>query len=241
MLPIVEQLANPALKDRHWRGILTMLGAEKAVCALVHAVHNCHKQSVRSVQLFEFFKPNCKNKLIIVCKQPKLLASTKHSTSPEHLPCCLRSATSCSTLFSCAKLLRSSKPKTPLLFVPERTLLAIGFASRYDAHGIDRGEFPVDCPPSTLYLSIQDDENSIKQSEQGIWDPFSVDDLLHRGVASQLEALQTISVNASKEYGLEKALDKMHADWDGMEFRILEYKDTGTYIVGGTDEIQVRE
>ena len=91
------------------------------------------------------------------------------------------------------------------------------------------------------YAWIQDDENSIKQSEQGIWDPFSVDDLLHRGVASQLEALQTISVNASKEYGLEKALDKMHADWDGMEFRILEYKDTGTYIVGGTDEIQVRE
>ena len=90
-------------------------------------------------------------------------------------------------------------------------------------------------------MFLQDDENSIKQSEQGIWDPFSVDDLLHRGVASQLEALQTISVNASKEYGLEKALDKMHADWDGMEFRVLEYKDTGTYIVGGTDEIQVRE
>ena len=86
---------------------------------------------------------------------------------------------------------------------------------------------------------LQDDENSIKQSEQGIWDPFSVEDLLHRGVASQLEALQTISVNASKEYGLEKALDKMHADWDGLEFRIIEYKDTGTYIVGGTDDIQV--
>ena len=48
-----------------------------------------------------------------------------------------------------------------------------------------------------------------------------------------------MSVNASKEYGLEKALAKMHADWDGLEFRIIEYKDTGTYIVGGTDEIQV--
>lgn len=86
---------------------------------------------------------------------------------------------------------------------------------------------------------VQDDEGAIKQSEQGIWDPFSVEDLLHKGVASQLEALQTISVNASKEYGLEKALDKMHADWDGLEFKIIEYKDTGTYIVGGTDDIQV--
>ena len=66
-----------------------------------------------------------------------------------------------------------------------------------------------------------------------------MDDLVQRGIASQLAALQTVSVNASKEYGLEKALAKMHADWDGLEFRIIEYKDTGTYIVGGTDEIQV--
>jgi len=87
--------------------------------------------------------------------------------------------------------------------------------------------------------AFQDDEGAIKQTEQGIWDPFSVEDLLQKGVASQLEALQTISVNASKEYGLEKALDKMHADWDGLEFKVIEYKDTGTYIVGGTDDVQV--
>ena len=31
MLPIVEQLANPALKDRHWRGVFTILGADRAV------------------------------------------------------------------------------------------------------------------------------------------------------------------------------------------------------------------
>lgn len=86
---------------------------------------------------------------------------------------------------------------------------------------------------------MQGDENAIHQNEQGIWDAFSVDDLVQRGMASQLEALQTVSINASKEYGLEKALAKMHADWDGLEFRVIEYKDTGTYIVGGTDEIQV--
>lgn len=97
------------------------------------------------------------------------------------------------------------------------------------------------CGTSNLrfILLVQDYEDAIKQSEQGIWDAFSVEDLLHKGIASQLEALQTISVNASKEYGLEKALDKMHADWEGLEFRIMEYKDTGTYIVGGTDDIQV--
>eukprot|EP00951_Prasinocladus_malaysianus_P022062 scaffold183895_cov39-Prasinocladus_malaysianus.AAC.3 len=30
----------------------------------------------------------------------------------------------------------------------------------------------------------------------------------------------------------------MRADWDGVEFRCIEYKDTGTYIIGGTDEVQ---
>jgi hypothetical protein len=38
---------------------------------------------------------------------------------------------------------------------------------------------------------------------------------------------------------LQKALDKMVADWAAVEFRVAEYKDTGTYIMGGTDEIQV--
>ena len=90
-----------------------------------------------------------------------------------------------------------------------------------------------------LVLLAQDDDGAIRQNEQGIWDAFSAEDLLHKGIASQLEALQAISLNASKEYGLEKALDKMHADWEGVEFRIMEYKDTGTYIVGGTDDIQV--
>lgn len=46
------------------------------------------------------------------------------------------------------------------------------------------------------------------------------------------------SSSASKEYSLEKALEKMRRDWDGAEFRCIEYKDTGTYIIGGTDEIQ---
>ena len=49
-----------------------------------------------------------------------------------------------------------------------------------------------------------------------------------------------MSGNASKEWGLEKALSKMQQDWQGMAFRVIEYKDTGTYVVGGTDEVQVR-
>ena len=97
-------------------------------------------------------------------------------------------------------------------------------------------------PPSlrAVTLILQEGEQGIHQTELGIWDPFSVEDLLQKGVLDHLEEVSTISTNASKEFSLEKALDKMHADWEGLEFRIVEYKDTGTFIMGGTDEVQVR-
>ncbi len=37
---------------------------------------------------------------------------------------------------------------------------------------------------------------------------------------------------------LEKVLEKMSKDWEGVEFRITEYKDTGTFVMGGADEVQ---
>ena len=30
----------------------------------------------------------------------------------------------------------------------------------------------------------------------------------------------------------------MRAAWAGLEFRVLDFKDTGTYILGGIDEVQ---
>ncbi len=42
----------------------------------------------------------------------------------------------------------------------------------------------------------------------------------------QCEAIQAISGVASKEYSLEKVLEKMTNDWKGVEFRCIEYKDT---------------
>ena len=45
---------------------------------------------------------------------------------------------------------------------------------------------------------------------------------------------------AAKEASLEKALAKMKADWAGAELRVVAYKDTGTYVIGGTDDVQAR-
>lgn len=40
------------------------------------------------------------------------------------------------------------------------------------------------------------------------------------------QCTQAISGVASKEYSLEKVLEKMETDWKGVEFRCIEYKDT---------------
>ncbi|KAF6263196.1 dynein heavy chain 8 [Scenedesmus sp. NREL 46B-D3] len=69
--------------------------------------------------------------------------------------------------------------------------------------------------------------------------PFSIRQLLQFDLLEQLDKLQVVGAAASKEAGLEKALAKMHSDWDGVAFRVVEYKDTGTFVVGGTDEVQM--
>lgn len=70
--------------------------------------------------------------------------------------------------------------------------------------------------------------------------PFSIRHLLQFDLLEQLPKLQVVSAAASKEAALDKALVKMQADWQGVDFRVVEYKDTGMFVVGDTDEVQVR-
>ena len=67
---------------------------------------------------------------------------------------------------------------------------------------------------------------------------FSIQDLISYGIMNHLEQLEGISMVASKEFSLKKTLDKMIAEWEGMDFKCMAYKETGTFILSGTDDIQ---
>ena len=54
-----------------------------------------------------------------------------------------------------------------------------------------------------------------------------------------LSRLEEIGASASKEYSLEKALEKMSVEWGEMEFTFIDYRDTGVSIISAVDDVQV--
>ncbi|KAJ3254160.1 Dynein heavy chain 7, axonemal [Boothiomyces macroporosus] len=66
----------------------------------------------------------------------------------------------------------------------------------------------------------------------------SLSAVLERNLGSYMSNLEQISAVATKEYSFEKALQKMYNEWKDIQFITLDYRDTGTQILGGTDEIQ---
>ena len=54
---------------------------------------------------------------------------------------------------------------------------------------------------------------------------------------NQMDAIVKVCDIAGKEFAIEQALDKMENDWKGNVMAVKEYRDTGTYVLGGWDEI----
>ena len=68
----------------------------------------------------------------------------------------------------------------------------------------------------------------------------SLQRLIDKGVKEHTAKLAEVSDVASREYTMEKALDKMVADWEGLDLRFKPWKETGTSILDGAcvDEVQ---
>ena len=61
--------------------------------------------------------------------------------------------------------------------------------------------------------------------------------LLELDAAGRIEGIQEITIAAEKEYNLEKALNGMIREWESIEFEVKPYKESGTFIIGGIDDI----
>jgi dynein heavy chain len=62
-------------------------------------------------------------------------------------------------------------------------------------------------------------------------------DLLDSGLLSLFDDIEEIASTAEKEFSLKKALANMRKEWDTVKFDVHAYKETGTYVLRGTDDI----
>ena len=63
--------------------------------------------------------------------------------------------------------------------------------------------------------------------------------MINLNLTSKLDELEPISSGATKEYSLEKAMDRMQLEWEPMEFNVVPYRDTDLNIMASVEEIQV--
>lgn len=62
---------------------------------------------------------------------------------------------------------------------------------------------------------------------------------LEMNLEAHLEKFEGISEAATKEFSLEKALKKMKEEWAELQFTVIEYRDSGTFILSSVDDIQM--
>ncbi|XP_054282731.1 dynein axonemal heavy chain 7-like [Macrosteles quadrilineatus] len=63
--------------------------------------------------------------------------------------------------------------------------------------------------------------------------------IIDLGLEEYIPRFEAISDSATKENNLEKNLNKMINEWKDIEFTVLPYRDTGTYILSSVDDIQL--
>ncbi|KAJ3284862.1 Dynein heavy chain 7, axonemal, partial [Borealophlyctis nickersoniae] len=62
--------------------------------------------------------------------------------------------------------------------------------------------------------------------------------MLKMGLEPFLDSFQEVSDAAGKEYTLEKNMKKMVGEWEPLEFTLLPYRESGTFILSSVDDAQ---
>ncbi|GAB1603143.1 hypothetical protein Ahia01_000594700, partial [Argonauta hians] len=68
---------------------------------------------------------------------------------------------------------------------------------------------------------------------------YCLSKMVDMNLESYVECFEGISESASKEFTLEKSLEKMKADWEPLEFVMIKYRESGTFILSSVEEIQL--
>ena len=76
----------------------------------------------------------------------------------------------------------------------------------------------------------------------GLFIPYAQNANLKQMIGYELhehiEAITDTCINASKEFSLEQAMDKMEEEWQPLVFGTKGWKDTGTFILGSVEEVE---
>ncbi|XP_060067000.1 dynein axonemal heavy chain 7-like [Ylistrum balloti] len=70
-------------------------------------------------------------------------------------------------------------------------------------------------------------------------DSYCLSKFVDMNLDAHIPRFEQISEAASKEFSLEKAMEKMKTEWAEIEFTIIPYRDTGTQILSSVDDIQL--
>uniref|UniRef100_K3W7Q8 Uncharacterized protein n=1 Tax=Globisporangium ultimum (strain ATCC 200006 / CBS 805.95 / DAOM BR144) TaxID=431595 RepID=K3W7Q8_GLOUD len=68
---------------------------------------------------------------------------------------------------------------------------------------------------------------------------FTLTNIFQLNLLDRIDDIVKIAEAAGKEYQVEQALGIMKGAWDKIDLQIISYRETGTYVIKGVDEIQV--
>ena len=69
-------------------------------------------------------------------------------------------------------------------------------------------------------------------------DSFTLSKLIALDLDEQIETVQKQSDVAGKEFAIEQAMDKMEGEWKQVQLQVTAYRETGTFVLKGSDVIQ---